>query len=404
MKVAIDKVTPYPGNAKVGDIGTIRESLRTLGQYRAIVVQKSTGHILAGNHTWQAAREEGWTEIAVEYVDCNDAVARKINLVDNRAAEKGGYNEDALAELMSGLEGDFEGTGWAQDDLTKLLDRLAPKGGDGDTGSGFGGPPRVQPGDVWVLGQHRLMCGDSTELGDLGILLNGDAARLVVTSPPYNQKLDAFKPSGMQKENPAWVERMAGAYEDSRPEDEYQDEQVVILDSLTHFTTPDASIFYNHKHRYRDREVVSPLVEWLTRLENWRLRQEIVWDRQGSITLNAKMFMPCDERIYWLTRGDTFVFNDTPEVKAYSTVWDIAPRADVQVSAPYPIELPQRCIQASSMRDDIVLDPYGGSGTTLMACENLGRRGYMLERNPAYCDVIIARWEAVSGITARIEE
>lgn len=404
MRVNVDKLTPYPGNARIGDVGTIRESLRTLGQYRPIVVQKSTGHILAGNHTWQAAKEEGYTEIDVTYVDCNDEQARKIVLVDNKANDKGGYNKDALAELLSGLEGDFEGTGFNPDELTKLLDELAPKGGDGDTGSGFGGPPRVQPGDVWVLGQHRLMCGDSTELGDLGILLNGDAARLVVTSPPYNQKLDAFKPSGMQKENPAWVERMAGAYEDSRPEDEYQDEQVALLDSLVHFTGEDASIFYNHKHRYRDREVVSPLVEWLTRLENWRLRQEIVWDRQGSITLNAKMFMPCDERIYWLTRGDKFVFNDTPEVKAYSTVWDIAPRADVKVSAPYPIELPQRCIQASSMRDDIVLDPYGGSGTTLMACENLGRRGYMLERNPAYCDVIIARWEAVSGITARIEE
>lgn len=404
-KVKLGSLKPYPGNANIGDVPLIKESLDTLDQYRSIVVQESTGFILAGNHTWLAANELGLDGIHAEFVECTDEEARKIVLIDNRAPEKSpGYNDDKLVELLGGLEGDFSGTGFAEDDLTKLLDQLSPKGGDGVSESGFGAEPRVQQGDVWILGPHRLVCGDATELGDLGILLAGDYANLVVTSPPYNQKLDSFKPSGMQKENPAWVERMASAYEDSMPEEEYQDEQVAVLDSLVHVTTENASIFYNHKHRYRDREVLSPMVAWLPRLEHWNLRQEIVWDRQGSITLNAKMFMPCDERIYWLTCGDSFVFNDTPEVKGWSSVWDIAPRAEVQVSAPYPIELPSRAIQACSMRGDIVLDPYGGSGTTLIACENLGRRGFMLERNPAYCDVIIARYESMSGITAKIEE
>lgn len=401
-KVSVDELNPWEGNARRGNVALVRESLRENGLYRPVVVQASTGRIMAGNHTWQAAIEEGYTEIDATFVEATDAEARKIVLIDNAANDAATYDEQALANLLTDLEGDYVGTGFDEGDLTKLLDSLESAGGD--AGNGFGAAqPRVSVGDVWVLGPHRLVCGDALDLDVLGLLMDGESARLVVTSPPYNQKLDGFKPSGMQKENPAWVERMAGAYEDSLPEDEYQDQQVTMLENLMHVTTGDASVIYNHKHRYRDREVLSPL-RWLWRADQpWKLRQEIIWDRQGSITLNAKMFMPCDERIYWLTRGSKFVFNDTAEVKAYSTVWDIAPRAEASISAPFPQELPARCIQACSMRGDIVLDPYCGSGTTLLAAEALGRRGFGVEVNPEYCDVIISRWEAASGMKAVLD-
>lgn len=401
--VPVDSLEGYPGNARRGDVELIRESIRTNGMYRPIVVQKSTGRILAGNHTWLATKEEGIAEIQATFVECTDAEARKIVLIDNKANDVGGYNKDDLAGLLQDLDGDFDGTGFTNVDLSQLLDELAPPAGS-DGGGGLKPPGRVSQGDTWILGDHRLLCGDATDLGDLGLLMAGDEARLVVTSPPYNQKLDGFKPSGMQKENPAWVERMASAYEDSLDEPEYQDQQVELLNNLMHVTTDDASVLYNHKNRYREREVLSPL-RWLWRDDQpWKLRQEIIWDRQGSITLNAKMFMPCDERIYWLTCGDTFVFNDTADIKAYSTVWDIAPRAEAGVSAPFPLELPQRCVQACSVRGDIVLDPYMGSGTTILACEALGRRGYGVEINPEYCDVILARWEAMSGRKAHLED
>ncbi len=246
-------------------------------------------------------------------------------------------------------------------------------------------------GYIYELGDgHRLLCGDSSVPEHVAALFGDDRARLVVTSPPYNQQLDTFQASGMQTEKTGWIDRMSSAYDDSRPEQEYQDEQVRVIDSLIDVTTPDASLFYNHKNRYRDKEVVSPLL-WLLRTK-WRLRQEIIWDRGASITLNARMFAPSDERLYWMRRGDDFVWNDESEAKIWFTVWKIAPRAVEGVSAPFPIEIPSRPIVACSDPGDIVFDPYGGSGTTLIAAAQHGRRCFLVERDPAYCDVIRDRY------------
>lgn len=406
-KVKVTNVIPYPGNARRGNVEGIRESLRTHGQYRPIVVQDSTSYILAGNHTWQAVVAEGWDEIEVTFIEATDEEARKILLADNKYNDHGSYDNSELAGLLRSLGGDYTGTGFDDSEVTKLLDSL-DSGSPDDDDDPEPEPPRdpvTEPGDGWVLGEHRLVCGSASEAADVFTLMNGDLANLIVTSPPYNQQLDSFKPSGMQKENPAWVERMGSAYSDSLPEEEYQDDQVHVFNLLWEATADDGALFYNHKHRYREKQVVSPL-QWLTREDfQWRWRQEIIWDRGGSITLNARMFMPSDERIYWMTKSDRFVFNDTTEVKSYSTIWQIAARVEIRVSAPFPIELPLRCIQAASNRGDIVVDPYGGSGTTLMACEQLGRKARLIELNPAYCDVIVQRWEKATGRKAeRIEK
>lgn len=406
QSVDIDSIQGYPGNARRGDLGLLKESLSENGQYRPIVVQHRTGYILAGNHTWQAAKELGWTTIEITLVEATEAEARKIVLVDNRGNDIAGYDETALAKLLKDLDGDFTGTGFDNTDLTKMMDALAKSEANESEDDEIDPDKvetRVSTDDVWVLGDHRLVCGSSVELGTLGLLMGPEKARLVVTSPPYNQKLDSFKPSGMQKEAPNWINRMASSYSDSLPEPEYQDEQVQVLNNLATIMTDDGSVFYNHKIRYREKRVLTPY-EWLTRADvPFAIRQEIIWQRKVSITLNARMFMPCDERIYWLTKGEKFLFNDTPEIKAFSSVWHIHPRVEKSVSAPFPLELPSRCIQACSARGDIVVDPYGGSGTTLMACEELGRRGYLSEINPAYCDVIIARWEEATGRTAYLE-
>jgi DNA modification methylase len=238
--------------------------------------------------------------------------------------------------------------------------------------------------------------------------MGGEKSSLVVTSPPYNQKLNGFKLSGMQAErrgrgNPTyevWVDRIATAYADSRPEAEYQGEQGALLDALHDVTTDDAAVFLNHKHRYRDKRVVSPM-EWIARTR-WTLRQEIVWDRTSSVVLNARMFMPQDERVYWLTKGGQFVFNDAAEVKASGTVWRIAPAADASIAVPmFPTEIPRRCIIAASKRGDVVLDPFGGSGTTLLAADALGRRCFTMEIDPGYCDAIKARYAAASETLPR---
>jgi DNA modification methylase len=310
----------------------------------------------------------------------------------------------AMAEAdKAALEGLLSALSKEDETLAGLLSAIAEDNAIQMAGSGgvVDAPPQIdkagelrelwqtERGQVWVIdGKHRVMCGDSTQADDVARLMDGKKADLMVTSPPYNQNLETFSKSGMHKSN-SFVDRMAQSYFDSLPEDEYQLNQIVMLELWKSVMSQNGSIFYNHKLRYRDKKIVSPL-EWLIKL-SFPIRQEIIWDRGGSVTLNARMFMPCDERIYWLRVGDDFIFNDTTDIKTWSTVWRIAPKNDVSISAAFASEIPTRCILACSLNNSAVVDPYLGSGTTLIACAQTGRVCYGMEIAPEYVAVILQR-------------
>lgn len=400
-QVAIDSIHPFENNARIGNIEVIKESLSRNGQYRGIVVNERTGEILAGNHTYKAAQSLGWSKIQVDFVDVDDQQARRIVAVDNRANDIAGYNEEALVELLQELDGDLEGTGYEKADLDELIAGLSIGFGGKDEDAVPDPPdePQTELGQIIQLGDHFLICAD---INDYHFWvpqvekLAPHGVNLTVTSPPYNIGLDKFKPSGMQKENPGWVNRMGDAYSDSKPEDEYQGEQITLLNQILELTADDGAMFYNHQVRYREKNMISPLF-WLQK-SDWKMRQEIIWNRGGGITLNARMFLPVEQRIYWLQRGMDNTFHDTAEIKSYSTIWDITPKVDIPMSAPFPVELPRRAIMACSNQGDIVFDPYSGTGTTLIAAHQQKRRFIGTEVNPAYCDVIIERFEKYTGI------
>jgi len=256
---------------------------------------------------------------------------------------------------------------------------------------------QTSDGQVWQVGNHRIMCGNNAT--DLSTLMDGALGNMVVTSPPYNQDIQSFKPSGMHTEAPNFINRMSSAYMDTKDEDEYRQEQLALLLELAHHMVPNASIFYNHKIRYRDKHIISPL-EWLLELP-FPIRQEIIWNRGSSITMNARMLIPADERIYWIRTGEDFTFHDDVEIKSWTNVWDIGARNEYHVSAPFPNELPNRCIRMVSDPGDLVLDPYLGSGTTMAVAEQLGRRCYGMEINTAYVAVALERMELM-GYTPKL--
>lgn len=197
----------------------------------------------------------------------------------------------------------------------------------------------------------------------------------VVTSPPYNQKIDSFKPSGMHKES-RWVDKISQGYADSMPEDDYQQWQVETLNALWDATDETASCFYNHKIRWRDGELLIPL-DWLRRTK-WKLRQEIIWARNGSCTMNARMFAPSEERIYWL-RKETHKWNQ--ESVSHMSVWNIASQPSPEHPCVYPVQIPARCIMATTDPGDTVLDPYMGNGTTGIAAIRAGRKFVGIEKD-----------------------
>jgi len=191
LAISIDLCEPHPSNIRQGDIGAISQSLTHHGQYRPIVVQRSTGFVLAGNHTLHAARSLGWPDIAATYVDCGDDQALRILLVDNRANDLATYDETALvAFLKELLETDLglDGTLFDGDALDQLIHDLGREDEIG-VDAPETAPAITQLGDIWLLGQHRLMCGDSTDSNQIALLVNGNQIDMVWTDPPYGVKI-----------------------------------------------------------------------------------------------------------------------------------------------------------------------------------------------------------------------
>lgn len=348
----------------------------------------------------------GADEIPTLILDVDEHEADKLLLTLDPLAQMAGTDDAALASL-------FESTPFEDESLANLLAETTGYEFDlrQDNEEDVDAEPQidraeelrskwgVERGQLWRLGEHRLICGDSTNAEDVASLMRGNQCDLLVTSPPYNQSIDKFKPSGMHAESD-WVAKVGRlAYLDSMCESEYQDQQRECLKVWFSVIKDGGSAFYNHKNRYRDKQVVSPM-SWLP--GPWKLRQEIIWARPGSVTQNARMFLPSDERIYWLYKGDDFTFNDDTEIKSWSSIWKIGLEANKQHAVAFPLELPTRCIVACSIASESVFEPHCGSGTTIIACENLGRKCRAIEISPAYVAVALQRWADHTGGTPEL--
>lgn len=235
------------------------------------------------------------------------------------------------------------------------------------------------PKPYYEHGGITIYHGDCRE-----ILPHLDPVDLVVTSPPYNQHLETYKPSGFKKGD-KWADRIASSYYDSMPEIDYQESQIGILDLLFYATSDTGSVFYNHKCRWRDKKLIHPY-SFVSR-SRWNIRQEIIWSRDGSLTQNARMFPPSEERIYWLVKDD-WVFNSDCK---FMSVWSIASAHKTDHPVAFPSRLPHRCIRATTDTSSVVLDPFMGSGTTLRAAKDLGRKAIGIEIEEKYCEIAVKR-------------
>ncbi len=213
---------------------------------------------------------------------------------------------------------------------------------------------------------------------------------VVVTSPPYNT-LDFGEPSGM------WAKVSGGrgfvdavrenGYPDDMDEEQYQQQQIEIAELLATATTPDGSLFYNHKCRWRNGAILHPVI-WM-QPPSWQLREEIIWSRGRSMTLNARMFAPSDERILWFDKG-RHKWNQ-PAGSALLSVWNIGVVQRKPHPVSFPDALPARCIAATTDPGDMILDPFMGAGTTLVAAKQLGRKAIGIEIEEKYCEIAAQR-------------
>jgi DNA modification methylase len=221
----------------------------------------------------------------------------------------------------------------------------------------------------------------------------------IVTSPPYNQlgKRMPARGSGHMEGN-RWVAKVAArGYADDMAEDDYREWLKSVAAACARVARPGASMFFNHKVRHRGGEMFHPL-DYVREWPDWQLRQEIIWDRAGAIAFNCGLFAPSDERVYWLVRpGADPGWNDG--ASSSLSIWRIPSNKHINTSVkghpcPFPLEIPARCIGAVTLPGETVLDPFAGSGTTLVACMKAGRRGIGIEDKAEYIPVIEARCRA----------
>ena len=397
LQVPIDSLHQLPGNPRRGDVDAVAASLQRFGQRKPIVA-RADGTITAGNHTWQAAKQLGWDEIAVVRVDDDDATASAFALADNRTAELGSYDDALLLDLIQSIDDKdlLADTGWSDDAVADLLAQIGSDLPDLPPPDEAAEPP-VEPlsksGDVWVLGGHRVVCGDATDVLAYDALLGGDKADCVWTDPPYGVAIVGGNHSLSPEERKA-----AGGKtieNDALTISELEDFLRSALGAAIAACRPGSAWYVSAPDGRRG--IAFSVV--LTELSVWR--HSLVWVKD-SLVMGRSDYHYRHEPIYygWTPGGPHDWFGD----RSQTTVIEIPrPRRNAEHPTMKPVELVARCLNNSAPRGGLVLDPFGGSGSTLLACEYTGRKGRLIELDPRYVDVICRRWQDFTGAMPMLE-
>jgi len=399
---AIGALRPHPRNYRrhpERQLELLRESLRIHGQQKPVVITPD-GTILAGHGLVEAAEAEGWSALACHVYD--GPYPEAFLAIDNRASDLAEDDEAALAALLRDLdaEGNLGAAGYADDDLSELLARLdaEDKRGREETfdaeqamadAEEATGPTRVQPGEIWQLGRHRLLCGDCTVAENWERLMEGAIAETVVTDPPY-----AVSYCGGRA---AQQERIAKARRGvDKPSDSYWDD--LTPDAYRTLLTSSLSLAHQHS------DGKAPLYLWFASIHlhnvlhcmgesGWQERNLIVWAKNnGAGALFAQYkhwYEPC---FYAHKQGEAPRWHGPTNER---TVWEHdKPAANDLHPTMKPLPLIERAISNSTELGHLVLDPFLGSGTAIIAAERTGRRCYGMDLDARYCDVILTRWES----------
>jgi DNA modification methylase len=377
----------------------LRESLRIHGQQKPVVITPD-GTILAGHGLVEAARLEGWETIACHVYD--GPYPEAFLAIDNRASDLAEDNETALAGLLRDLEAQeqLHAAGWGEDDLEELLLRLDAdeKRGKEETfdaeqalaeAEQQEGPTRVQPGEAWQLGRHRVLCGDCTLLENWARLMAGEVAQAVVTDPPYAVHYIGGRVANADRIRGDVPERV-DAYWDDLSTDQYQQLLVGSL-RLAHTHCDEKAPLYLWFASSQIRTVLAALPE-----AGWKERSLLIWVKNhftGNLFAQYKFRM---EPVYYCHKQGASPrwHGPTNEVN----VWEHdKPSSNDLHPTMKPVPLIERAMANSTELGQLVADPFLGSGTAIIAAERLGRRCYGFDLDARYCDVILARWESFAG-------
>ena len=358
----------------------IAESLKRYGAARSIVIDED-GRILAGNGTVEGAKKAGIDKVRIIEAEGDELIAVRrtgltedekvgLALADNRSSDLSEWDQDMLRQLSE----EHDITPWFEDDelLAEVLETVEGNT-DPDDVPEPPAEPTTKPGDLWILGNHRLLCGDSTNPQHVERLMDGKKADMVFTDPPYGMSYQ----SNMRTKSAKFAV--------------LENDDKIISDWLplaTAFSSGFCFVWTTWK----------VLDQWLAVTKDFApLTNMVVWDKGGGGIGDLKKTYLTDHEI-------ALVFNRGAELtgKRIGSVWDIGKDRATDYVHPTqkPVALAEQALDTTTKRGHIILDFFGGSGSTLIACERQHRHARLMELDPAYCDVIVKRWEDFTGNTA----
>jgi DNA modification methylase len=405
----IDSIRPYPGNPRVNDsaMEAVVASIKAFGWRQPIVVD-GEGVVVVGHTRLKAAQKMGISHVPVHVAaDLTAAQARAYRIADNQTAAIAEWDKQLLPiELAELEEMDFDLSllGFDPDELTQWM--------SGDVNDGLVDPdeipappdvPTTRPGDLWLLGEHRLVCGDSGKAEHVDRLLNGAKVHLVNTDPPYNVNVEPRSNNAIAaglssfEATPGRKKAAGKMRAKDRPlTNDFVTDQTfdALLNSwfgnIARVLQPGRAFYiwggYSNCGNYPPALARHGLY----------FSQAIIWDKQHPV-LTRKDYMGAHEwAFYGWREGAAHKFFGPANVPDLWAVKKVSPHAMVHLTEK-PVELAVRAIQYSSLKGENVLDLFGGSGSTLIAAEQTGRWAYLMEIDPPYADVIVQRWEKFTG-------
>lgn len=399
--VPIDRLVPYINNARTHSpeqINKLRSSLREFGFINPVIIDRDYG-VIAGHGRILAAKEEGITEVPCVFADYLTEAQKKAYIIaDNRMAMDAGWDEELLRVEIEALQAeafDVSLTGFDPneiDDLFKENLKVGLHDDDFDIEAELKKPTFTKAGDVWTLGRHRLVCGDSTKKETYDILTDGKKANLVLTDPPYNVNYEgtAGKIKNDHMSNDAFYQFLLDAFTNM---------EAVMADDASIYVFHADTEGLNFRRAFADA--------------GFYLSGCCIW-KKNSLVLGRSPYQWIHEPVLfgWKKSGKHAWYAGRKE----TTVWEYdKPKKNADHPTMKPIALLAYPIMNSSMTNALVLDPFGGSGSTLIACEESERTCYTVELDEKYCDVIVKRYieqvgsaEGVTvlrdGVTLRFDE
>jgi len=400
--VNIETIIPYAKNPRQNDeaIAKVASSLKEFGWRQPIVVDKEMV-VIAGHTRLGAATRLGYKKVPIHVAtDLTDNQIKAYRIADNRVGQEAKWDEDLLSLELKDLEidgYDLEQTGFNDEELNALLAEAVTEGlVDEDQV-----PPEPEEstsvlGDVWLLGNHRVMCGDSTSIDDLDLLTENQKADMVFTDPPYNigfkGTMSNTSKNGIMIKHIGMNSKYDEIKNDKKKSEEFKEFITNIISIISMKCIGGWYICFASSSL---NEILTPLIE-----NEMKWKSIIIWNKNQS-PMGGGHFRKKYEPIIYGYFNNLFYGQEYSE----DDVWDIkrTVKNDLHPTMK-PIELVEKAVLYSSKIKNTVLDLFGGSGSTLIACEKTNRKARLMELDPKYVDVIIQRWQDFTGKKATHEK